>query len=317
LKEEFEDFRRGADLDEDSMGREAYYKALNERANVQGVWFEERYLRSYPYNSLASKVVGFSNAVDVGTTGVENYYDGILNGTDGRQFGYLNENSEFERTTIAPEHGKTLRLTLDMNIQEIVQQKIDDFDRMYGDEAHNGKGAKNVGVIVMNPNTGEILAMATNREYDLNDPSDLTTEGYSGAQIKAMDDNTYVEELNTKWQNFCVSEGYEPGSVFKPITVASALETGSVHDGDGFHLTGADGALDYRQSATASHTLYSDYYWYEIGDVIGIGDNEFSYFCFPPAHVSVSKARLATEELYKLRRAEKRRLVAERMASAT
>ena len=239
LKEEFEDFRRGADLDEDSMGREAYYDALSERANVQGVWFEERYLRSYPYNSLASKVVGFSNAVDVGTTGVENYYNDILNGTDGRQFGYLNENSEFERTTIAPEHGKTLRLTLDMNIQEIVQQKIDDFDAMYGDEAHNGKGAKNVGVIVMDPNTGEILAMATNREYDLNDPSDLTTEGYSGAQIKAMDDNTYVEELNTKWQNFCVSEGFEPGSVFKPITVASALETGSVHDGDSFVCNGS------------------------------------------------------------------------------
>ena len=229
LKDEFEDFRTGADLDKDKLGSKVYYGLMNERANVQGVWFEERYLRSYPYNNLASKVVGFSNAVDVGTTGVENYYNDILNGTD----------AEFERTTIAPEHGKTLRLTLDMNIQEILQEKIDQFDKTYGDEQHNGKGARNVGVVVMDPNTGEILGMATNREYDLNDPTDLTTEGYSGAQIKAMDDKTYVDELNTKWENFCVSEGYEPGSVFKPITVASALETGSVHDGDNFVCNGS------------------------------------------------------------------------------
>ncbi|HCI74017.1 MAG TPA: cell division protein FtsI [Lachnospiraceae bacterium] len=239
VKKEFDRYRQGKDLDEDAMGRDAYYDALNERANVQGVWFEERYIRTYPYNSLASKVVGFSNAVDVGTTGVENYYNDMLNGTNGREFGYLNDDSEFERTTIEPEHGKTLRLTIDMNIQEILQEKIDAFDRTYGDEAHNGKGAKNVGVIAMDPNTGEILGMATNREYDLNNPTDLTTEGFSGAEIKSMDDDTYVEELNTKWKNFCVSEGFEPGSVFKPITVASALETGSVHDGDGFVCNGS------------------------------------------------------------------------------
>ncbi|MBR4077808.1 MAG: hypothetical protein IKK17_04300 [Oscillospiraceae bacterium] len=79
------------------------------------------------------------------------------------------------------------------------------------------------------------------------------------------------------------------------------------HDRNGFRLTGAEGALDYRQSATFSHTLYADYYWYEIGDVIGIGDNEFSYFCFPENHVSVTKTRLATEELYKMKRAERHR----------
>ena len=239
LKKEFEQYQHGADLSEEAMGREAYYEAMSERADVQGVWFEEKYIRTYPYDALASKVIGFSNAVDVGTTVGENYYDDYLNGTNGREFGYLNDNSEFERTTIEPEHGKTLRLTIDMNIQEIIQEKIDAFDRTYGDEQHNGKGAKNVGVIAMDPNTGEILGMATNREYNLNDPSDLTTEGYSGAEIKSMDDETYVDELNTKWENFCVSEGYEPGSVFKPITVASALETGSVKDGDTFVCNGS------------------------------------------------------------------------------
>ena len=78
------------------------------------------------------------------------------------------------------------------------------------------------------------------------------------------------------------------------------------HDLNGFHLTGADGKLDYAQSALASHTLYSDYYWYEIGDVIGIGDNTFSYFCFPKTNVSVTKARLATEELYKAKKIKRK-----------
>ena len=75
-----------------------------------------------------------------------------------------------------------------------------------------------------------------------------------------------------------------------------------VHNESGFRLTGADGKLDYSQSPAFSHTLYSDYYWYEMGDVIGIGDNEFSYFCLPETNVSVTKARLATEELYKLKK---------------
>ena len=73
------------------------------------------------------------------------------------------------------------------------------------------------------------------------------------------------------------------------------------HDLNGFHLTNADGTLDYSQSPVFSHTLYADYYWYEIGDIIGIGDNEYSYFCFPKRNVSVTKARLATEELYKMK----------------
>jgi hypothetical protein len=76
------------------------------------------------------------------------------------------------------------------------------------------------------------------------------------------------------------------------------------HDENGFHLTGADGKLNYTQSPVFTHTLYSDYYWYEMGDVIGIGDNSISYFCFPKNNTSVTKARLATEELYKIKKAE-------------
>ena len=118
------------------------------------------------------------------------------------------------------------------------------------------------------------------------------------------------------WQRECVRKELENGTYLLDTDVEIAIQVnldgvcliGSgrlTHDLNGFHLTGADGKLDYEQSAVASHTLYSDYYWYEIGDVIGIGDNEFSYFCFPGADVSVTKVRLATEELYKMKKLKK------------
>ena len=211
--------------------------------NVRGVWFEEEYQRNYPYSELASNVIGFSNDIDQGVCGLESYYDSILNGTNGRSFGYLNEDSEFQKTTIEPEHGKTLVTTLDMNIQQIIEKYIAKFDETYGDEENHDKGAKNVGVVVMDPNSGEILGMGTNRGFDLNHPQDLT-DWYTGAEIKAMDEDTYVEALNTMWSNFCVSEGFEPGSTVKPITIASALETGAVSDGDYFYCDGGEMITD-------------------------------------------------------------------------
>jgi len=124
------------------------------------------------------------------------------------------------------------------------------------------------------------------------------------------------------WQRECVRKELEDGTYLLDEEVDIAIQVNLkgvckigrgrlVHDLNGFHLTGADGKLDYRQSAVASHTLYSDYYWYEMGDIIGIGDNEFSYFCFPGEHVSVTKARLAAEELYKMKKARKKRAAAQ------
>ena len=118
------------------------------------------------------------------------------------------------------------------------------------------------------------------------------------------------------WQRDCVRKEIEDGTYLIDTDVEIAVQVnldgvcliGSghlTHDENGFHLVGGDGKLDYKQSALASHTLYSDYYWYEMGDVIGIGDTEYSYFCFPESHVSVTKARLATEELYKLKKYKK------------
>ena len=115
------------------------------------------------------------------------------------------------------------------------------------------------------------------------------------------------------WQRACVRREIEDGTylldtdvnIVIQVNLNGVCDIGSghlTHNENGFHLVGADGKLDYSQSAVFSHTLYADYYWYEIGDVIGIGDNEFSYFCFPKSNVSVTKARLATEELYKIKR---------------
>ena len=142
-------------------------------------------------------------------------------------------------------------------------------------------------------------------------------------QLAALEGDTEYPHIPDwySWQRACVRRELEEGTYLLDTQVEIAVQVNLdgvcmigpgrlTHDENGFHLTGADGALDYKQSATASHTLYADYYWYEIGDVIGIGDNEFSYFCFPDAHVSVTKARLATEELYKMKRAERRQSTA-------
>lgn len=198
--------------------------------NVKGVWFEEEFIRKYPLGTLASNVIGFSNDMDDGICGLESYYDTQLQGTNGRVFGYLNENQEYQKKTIAPENGYTLQTTLDVNIQQIVEKYIAEFDDTYGEDHDDGTskhGAKDVGVIVMNPNTGGIYAMATNSGFDLNNPQDMSA-WYTESEVKAMTEIEYVEALNDMWSNYCVSDGIEPGSTFKPITVASALECGAV-----------------------------------------------------------------------------------------
>ena len=139
-------------------------------------------------------------------------------------------------------------------------------------------------------------------------------------QLHALEGETEYPHIPDwyAWERECVRKELEDGTYLLDTDVQIGIQvnldgicmigTGHLtHDLNGFHLTGADGQLDYTQSPVASHTLYADYYWYEIGDVIGIGNNEFSYFCFPRADVSVTKARLATEELYKLQKAARRR----------
>ena len=214
-----------------------------ELSRIRGIWFEECYDREYPYGKMASNVIGFANDLGDGIVGIENYYNSLLTGTNGRIFGYLNSDSEFEKKTIKPEHGKNLVLTLDMNIQEIVERYIQDFDNTYGTDESDHKGARNVGVVVMDPNSGEVLGMACNTRFDLNEPQNMS-QFYTNSELKKMDDDEYVTALNEMWSNFCVSEGYEPGSVFKPVTISSALECGAVKDGDEFYCDGGEFVTD-------------------------------------------------------------------------
>jgi stage V sporulation protein D (sporulation-specific penicillin-binding protein) len=242
-EEEMQAYEDYVSLDSD---RELSTEQRKKLQNVTGVWFEDEYIRVYPENSLASNVIGFSNEAGDGIVGLEAYYDSQLQGTNGRVFGYLNENQEYEKKTIAPENGYTLQTTLDVNIQEIVEKYIAEFDETYGEDHDDGTakhGAKNIGVVVMDPNSGSVLAMATNSSYDLNNPQDLSA-WYTESEIKAMTEEEYVEALNDMWSNFCVSDAFEPGSTFKPITVSSALECGAVTENDGFYCDGGEYITD-------------------------------------------------------------------------
>lgn len=211
-----------------------------EKQNIQGVWFEEQYQRQYPLSTLASNVIGFSNDYDDGIAGLEAYYSDVLNGVNGRAFGYLNEDSELQRTLIEPQNGNSIVSTLDINIQGIIDKYIAEFDQEYGDgpnESAGGKGSKVTAVIVGNPKTGEIYGMSTNQGFDLNNPQDLSS-WYTEAELDGMSEEEIVEALNEKWGNYCVSEAFEPGSTFKPITVSSALEMGVIAEDETFFCDG-------------------------------------------------------------------------------
>lgn len=193
--------------------------------NVQGVWMEEDYTRKYPYKTLASDVIGFTTNGNVGSNGIEASYNSILNGTDGREYGYLDEDSGYERTVKEPDNGSTVVSTIDLQVQSIVEQHILEFNEEHKNEATQGEGSKNTGVIVMNPQNGEILAEASYPNYDLNNPRDLT-KYYTEEQLKKMTDQEKRDTLNDLWNNYCVSNTYEPGSTFKPFTISAGLETG-------------------------------------------------------------------------------------------
>ena len=142
--------------------------------NIKGVWFEKEYQRTYPYDSLAASVIGFTSSGNVGTTGIENYYDDVLNGVNGREYGYLNSDSNFEKTVIPAQDGSTLVTSIDSNIQSIVENKIKKFNEAYTDNYKVGDGSKTTAVVVMNPQNGEILAMADYPTFNLNKPRDLS-----------------------------------------------------------------------------------------------------------------------------------------------
>ena len=222
-------------------------------SNIKGIWFESGYARFYPHGDLACNVLGFSGSGNVGTGGLEEYYNDTLNGIVGRKYGYLDEGLNMEQTMIEAKDGNNLVLTLDANIQSIVQKCLQQHEDRYRDKAHSGNGSNNVGCIVMDVNSGEVLAMAGTPFYDLNKPSDLAalvgmpkldandepTDSYlSYTDLLVMSDEDKPRYLNALWSNFCVSEYYEPGSTAKPFTVAMGLDTGAVSDSDEYYCGG-------------------------------------------------------------------------------
>lgn len=218
---------------------EALQESKDTGSRIKGVWFEENYIRRYPYNSLACHVLGYTVTGNQGQTGIEEEYSEVLNGTDGRTYKYLNEDLEQTTESIPATDGNTVVSTIDATLQSIVETKIDDFIAKYTNLYTEGAAAKNIGVILMNPQNGEILAMAGDVDFDLNNPSDLVANGYTTQEaFDAMTDEEKLDARNQMWRNFCISDGYEPGSTVKPLTVAAALEMGVVSDSTTFLCDG-------------------------------------------------------------------------------
>ena len=196
--------------------------------DLSGVKVDEDYKRYYPFGSVASKVLGFTGADNQGIIGLEVSYDEVLQGINGSILTYTDAAGiELENTAeqrVEPIAGNTLRLTLDWNIQSFVTQVC------Y--EVMEEKQAKEVSCIVMNPQNGEIYAMANVPEFDLNHPFTLPEGTYYENEQQRQD------LLNQMWRNANVSDTYEPGSTFKTVTAAAALEAGVVTFQDTFSCPG-------------------------------------------------------------------------------
>ena len=202
---------------------------LEERKKVKGVWFEETYKRIYPLNSLACDVIGFTYDGTTADWGIEGYYGSVLNGTNGRQYGYITEDDTTQQTIIEPKDGSTVVSAIDANIQNIVEEKIAYLWKALSNGPNGSDGAANIGVVVQNPKSGEILAMASSKPYDLNLPRDLSLF-YSEEELALMSEDKMLEKLQEIWQNYCISTPFEPGSTFKPMTIASALDSDDVSE---------------------------------------------------------------------------------------
>ena len=181
----------------------AFEAAEKKNSKIKGVWLEEDYVRKYPYNTLASAI---------------------------------------ENTVKEPINGNTIVTTIDANLQSIVEKHLEEFNQAHTDEAQEGMGFKNGAVIMMNPNTGEVLAMASSPTYDLNNPRDLS-KYYTEEEITGMSSDDKIDALNELWRNFCVSDTFEPGSTIKPFTVATGLEIGALK-GDEIYYCGGSLQID-------------------------------------------------------------------------
>lgn len=280
------------------------YCKTNEGADVIGVRFETVYKRNYPNGSLACHLLGYTASGNVGQGGIEGYYNDYLNGVDGKTYRYMSGSGGVDSETVAAQNGETVVSTIDMNIQKIIEDNITEYMQ--------NTGAKQIGIIAMDPNNGEILGMASSRTYDPNDPMNtqalrnMTVTVTQEVEIEGADENAdslisvesakknttattessedgtttessteatteqknvkteeveydfskmsdeefqstidgftsdqLYEALNYVWQNYCISDVFEPGSTYKAFTIAGAMEDGVISDGDEFLCDGS------------------------------------------------------------------------------
>jgi len=247
-------------------------------ANIQGIWFESGYIRKYPNGSLACDIIGFTTGDNNGMYGLEEYYNNTLSGTTGREYGYLDEDSNLERTTIPATDGDSIVTTIDGNLQNIVEKHLKEFNETYANNVRAGNACNNVGCIMMDIHTGDILAMAGYPAFDLNNPRDtapligMPAVDEKGNKVKGesvFDSGVYITEemledftdeqlyqnFNALWKNFCIADTYEPGSVAKPFTVATGLECGAI---TGNEVYNCGGNLEVGGWKINCHNRYGD-----------------------------------------------------------
>jgi stage V sporulation protein D (sporulation-specific penicillin-binding protein) len=214
----------------------AFKAKMEEKSEIKSLWFEEEYIRNYPYGTLACDVIGFTTADNTGLWGIEEYYNEELNGTNGMEYGYYDASLNIERIINKAVNGNSIVTTIDANVQRIIQKHIAEFNEQ--------TGSKSIGILVMDPNDSSIIAMASNQEYDLNDPRNLEIL-YTKEEIEAMTQEEKLNALNSLWKNDVISSGYEPGSTFKPFTVSAALEEALVSGSSTFVCDGGEHIGDY------------------------------------------------------------------------
>ena len=251
---------------------------------LDGVMVDEDYKRYYPYNDLASKVIGFTGGDNQGIIGLEVEYEKYLKGIDGTiltlttAYGIEIENAAEGR--IEPKPGNNLITTIDINIQQYAEQAAK--------KVLEAKKANNVKMILMNPQNGEIYAMVNVPEFNLNDPFVLTDNMTEGINLNSLSDDKKQDLLNNMWRNACISDTYEPGSAFKIVTATAAIETKAVDLDDDFFCPGYKIVEDrrircHKAGGHGSETFYEgtlnscNPVFMEVGARVGI-TNMYKYF---------------------------------------
>ena len=243
-------------------GKNAEYRKNGNKYEIKGLQFEDKYRRNYPYKELACNVIGFATDDDQGSGGVEQYYNDELIGVNGREYGYLDSDTKLQSVIREAADGNSIVTTLNFNIQRTVEKYLQEWQK-------EDVGSKMAAAIVMNPKNGEILAMASTNQFDLNHPREIDKSLYPETVLRELgkkeaaasykrEHNQPISEdavstvysdaeiisfgtqvvWNQMWRNVVVSDSYEPGSTVKPFTLAGALEENAIRPNTTFRCDG-------------------------------------------------------------------------------